>query len=263
MTARTNLILDMEGAGISAKLFFNGVVLMQDVMTVRLSRAVRLNGWAVSGVNTLQLSLEYLPSPVGNAPPVLSTPRFSLKLRSVFPGTPDSSEQVLVDYKWDLASQPLPLSGSSEVLSQNLQLSAPAVWSWTRAMPVAQLTAEDTREIGGMLAQLHAALVARSIPDVIRMQEIQVGEQAVAAGELPRDFLQMYDEFLRERMASSDWKVFPLIWDNLKLTTMAGGRIYRITDARGFPPIVSTASGSIFAIEPYCSKVDGRWIIVR
>jgi hypothetical protein len=263
MANQSNLILDVEGAGLAATVVFNGIILSQDSMLERLSRAARLNGWAVAGMNTLQVHLASLPPPVGNPLPSRPQPRFVLKLRSVLPDTPGSSDQVLVDYKWDPASQPLPLSGSSEVLSQNLQLSAPAAWSWTRAAQVVQLSEEDSRAIAGLLSQLHAALTARAIAEVVRLQYTQVGEQAVAAGDDPQKMLGRYGEFLQERMAEPDWTVRPLVWESLKITPMAGGRVHRITDARGLPPIVSTAGGGVFAIEPQVSKVDGRWVIVR
>ena len=263
MLNENNLILDMEGVGLAATVVFNGVIMFQDSMTERLSRAARLNGWAVTGMNTLQIHLASLPPPAGNQQQVPPQPRFVLKLRSVLPDTPDSSDQLLVDYKWDPASQSLPLSGSLEVLSQNLQLSVPAVWSWTRAAQVVRLTEEDSRAIGSLLSQLHAALTARAIAEVVRLQYTQVGEQAVAVGDDPQKMLRRYGEFLQERMAEPDWTVRPLVWESLKITPMAGGRIHRITDARGLPPIVSTAGGGIFAIEPQVSKVDGRWTIVR
>ena len=43
MATTRRLILDLEGVGLAASVFFNGIVVMDDKLTGRLSRAILLN----------------------------------------------------------------------------------------------------------------------------------------------------------------------------------------------------------------------------
>ncbi len=266
MAAISQLILETEGAGLSAQVLFNGVVLSQEDMSVHHARAARLNAWVVSGQNTLSVRLAPLPpSPArsggGATPPQAPpSPGFSLRLRQVGPG---EVERQLLEYAWDAASQPLPPTGGVEVLNHSLTLEAVAVWAWTRATPIPQLGQGDTQAIGALLAALHGALASRAISDVVKLQSVQVGEQAVAVGEDPRVFLQRYGEFLQERMASPDWTVLPVAWEGLRAIAMAAGRLYHVTDAQGRPPLVAKSGGSTFAVDPYVARIGGVWTICR
>ncbi|MDD5296863.1 MAG: hypothetical protein PHU46_08125 [Rhodocyclaceae bacterium] len=259
MAANTQLILDTEGAGLSAQVFFNDILLSQDEMPERLTRSARLNGWAVSGNNTLSVRLSAPPPARPDAPPRPS-PRYALRLRQLGPG---NGERLLEDFTWNPAGQPLAPGGGVEALSRSYPLEAVAPWAWTRATPIPQLGQGDTQAIGSLLAALHGALASRAIPDVVKLQAVQVGEQAVAVGEDPRSFLQRYAEFLQERMASPDWTVRPVVWERLRASSMAGGRLHHVTDAAGKPPLVALSRGSTFAIDPYVARIGGVWTICR
>ena len=188
------------------------------------------------------------------------TGRFSLQLREALPDTPPGADSILVDYQWSPADQPLLGRTPIMALSQEVKLASAFTWLWTTATPVAQVSSGDQRDIAGLV---HTALTSRAIPDLLRLQSIQVQEQALAIGEDGQKMLQKYAEFLQERMGQSDWQVAPIDWEHLRPVRMAGGRVYRIDRADGEPPISTSAGGSVFAIQPYLAKIDHRRLIVR
>ena len=256
MSARI-LILDIESKGLAASVVVNGITVVQDASRDRLSRSVRLTAWAVPGTNTLQLAAER-PGGWGDVAPMLA-----MKLRDAVPGPDAGADRVLVDYRWDPAVQPLAPAGAVQLLNQPFPFAPPAAWSWTRADAVAQLSDSDRAAIRALLEELHRALAARDIPRLLQLQAVQLGEQAVAAGEQPRAFDAGYAGFLQARMGLPDWTVQPIDWPQLRLTPMAGGRVYHVARAGGAPAIMATCSEGAFGLDPYLSRQQGRWAVVR
>lgn len=272
------IILDIDGAGpIIARVEFNKVFLAQNNFTTPERRAMRINGWVVNGVNHLQVRLvaatpavppkpeqalaaePELPPPP--PPPVVG--KFSLKLREALADRAPEDDPVLVDYQWSPSEQPLIGNTPIVALSEDIKLKSAFTWLWTTGAPVAQLSTGDQRDISGLLQALHSALTNKAIPDLLRIQAIQVQEQAVAIGEDGEKMLQEYAKFLQERMGQPDWEVLPIDWEQLRPVRMGDGRIHRIDHANGEAPIVTTAGGSIFAIQPYLAKVEHRWLVMR
>lgn len=254
-------ILDIEGRGLACLLSFNGVPLAQHALREPLARSFVVDGWVVDGPNALSLSLAALP-PDPKAPPP-PEPRFSLRLRQTTDSaTSAATAERTLDYGWTAAGHPLtPTPGVA--FSANPVLKPAAAWAWTRALPMAAPSAEDRREILGQLAGLHDALQRQSVDEVLRYQQLSLAEQALATGADPGRMLDDYAAFLRERMGAPDWALRPVDWAQARSVPLANGRVHRITDARGAPPIFANAAGSSFAIDPCMAKLDGRWVIVR
>lgn len=263
MTTPGSLILDLDGKGLACAVTLNGITLAQHVLREHLARAVRLDAWVQDGANTITLAVGALPplpddaaSPLAAAPP--AEPRLVLRVREA---PPEGEDRVLVSWQWP-GDAPLPTRPVA-VLTERFEARAAATWAWLRAAPLASLDAEDRRQVAGLLAAVHAALQRRDVDEVLRLQQLSLHEQALAAGTPPAQMLGSYAAFLRERMAAPDWTVRPVDWNTLRASALGDGRIHRITDARGAPPIVATAGGSTFAIDPCVSRIDGRWAIVR
>ncbi|MCX8063177.1 MAG: hypothetical protein N3D16_11405 [Anaerolineales bacterium] len=263
------LILDINGSGpILARVEFNDIHLAQDHFMTPLRRTLRINGWSLNGTNRLQVRLVSAPPSSESEPPIFPTvspplaARFSVQLRETLPNTADT-DRILIDYRWSPTEQPLTDRTPIIALSQDIQLTCAFAWLWTSATPVAQLSTSDQREIAGLLQAIHTALTNRAIADLLRLQSIQVQEQASAIGEDGQKMLQKYAEFLQERMEHADWQVMPIDWENLRPIRMAGGRVYRIDSTQGNPPLLTNAGGSTFAIQPYFSKIRNRWLLIR
>lgn len=271
MVTVPQIILDINGAGpILARVELNGIFLAQNDFSTPERRALRINSWVVDGVNTLQVRLVAAhPPPVLAAPGVEAvapspvTGTFELKLRRVLAEQAPEDEQILADYTWSPAAQPLVGRTPIMAFSKEIKLASPFAWLWTTATRVSELSAGDKRDISALIQELHNALTAKAIPDLLRLQSIQVQEQAVAIGEDGQQMLDKYAEFLQERMAQEDWQVMPIDWEQLRPVRMASGRVYRVDGAHGEPPIVTNAGGSVFALQPYIAKIEQRWLIVR
>lgn len=255
------VILDLEVTALSAEVLVNGVAISRSEQTETLSRSAKINGWILNGANALSVRLGLPPAPDGGEDG--PEPGFELRLRRALPGGADEADDVLVEFTWQAAGQPLAPGVLRPVLERTLQLTAAQAWSWTRGYAFTSLTAQDREGIAQHLARLRQALADRRIDEVVRLQSVQVGEQAIALGQPADAFLAGYRDFLGERMGSADWRVAPLDAARLRIEGMADGRIQHVTDADGGPPIVSSAGESRFAIDPYLSKIDGAWTIVR
>ncbi len=280
MTKKPMIVLDTATKGLSAQVSYNGITVVNDQATTTLSRAVKLNAWSINGPNVITAQLSPLPeasaankaagssSPVAssNVPakqPVATGPKlFSLLLRSAFMGADTSGDQELANYKWS-ETTPLVSGSKREVFTKTIQLVNIPQWAWLGATSVAQLGQEHTQGIAQLLTQLHEALSSKAIDRVVAMQSMQISEQAIAFGSNPDQALQGYRGFLSERMSSSTWRVEPIIWAQIKTTTMANGRVHFVTDAQNGPPIRARAADSLFAIEPYVSMLGQQWVIVR
>jgi hypothetical protein len=258
------VILDMDGAGLFARVTFNGVPVAADTMYERLARAIKLNGWVVSGPNRLVVELGRLPPRVrqpGDIPltPV-GEPRFRLRLRSAILGADDESDRVLADYVWNRGTHPL-APAPRQVLSTVVDLQPARAYSWTRGRPVTAPGPHDRAGVEELLERMHAALTQKSVAELVRLQELALSEQAEALGEDPREMLGSYVEFLQSRM-ESDWSVEPLQKGALKMEPVADGRALHVTSGGG-PALVTHSTEGSFALDPYVSDVEGRWIIVR
>jgi hypothetical protein len=263
MAKPRKLLLNIESAHVASRVVFNGIVLADDVVTDTLSRAFVLNGWAINGANELSLGLARLPVALGVLPKSAKEARFALTLKSAWPDGSASDETVLATYSFDGTTSPLAAGQGKEVFAQRVPWEAPMAWSWTKASPLAALTLEDKEAIAALLNRVRSALQEKDIATLQRLQSVQVSEQAVALGESPTEFLASYASFLQQRTSAKDWTALPLNIAALNFTAMAAGRTHLVRDASRRPPIVCTGSEGGFAIEPFVSKIDGQWVIVR
>ncbi len=263
MTKTRKLLLNVESAQLLSRVIFNGIVLADDMVKESLSRAFVLNGWAVNGENDLSLGLALLPATRGTTPIPSSGPRFALTLKAAWPDSQSSDETILTHFTWDSGTMPLLPGQGREVLKKSVSWDAPIAWSWTKATPVAALSSDDKDAIVALLSRVHSALQERDIASLQKLQSLQISEQALALGESPAEFLGSYASFLQQRSAAKDWSVLPLNSKSLNFLPMASGLTHRVRDASGQPPIVCTGSEGGFAIEPFVSKINGQWVIVR
>jgi hypothetical protein len=252
------IILDIEATGLAAEVLFNGVAMHRSASPDTVSTGARLNGWVQSGPNALSVRLAQPPPPPGQEPP---QPAFELKLRRAVRGTPDEADQILAQYRWTPARPlgPAPV----QVFAAAPVIEAVQPWSWTRGYAFTALTPADRDAIAALLRRLRDALADRRVEEVLELQRVQVSEQAVAVGASAPDMLDRYVAFLRDRMGSADWQVAPFDAAGMRTELMADGRVVHVTAADGGPPLVSASSDGRFAIDPYLSRIDGRWTIVR
>ncbi len=252
------ILLDLEATGLAAEVLFNGVAVHRSASADTISTGMRLNGWVQSGPNALKVRLA-LPSP----PPgqEAQQPAFELKLRRTVRDTPDAADQILAEYRWTSA-QPLGPE-PAQVFAAAPAIEAVQLWSWIRGYAFTALTGADLDAIADLLRRLRDALAERRIDEVLQLQRVQVTEQAVAVGASGPDMMDRFAAFLRDRMGHSDWRVAPFDAAGMRSELMADGRVIHITAADGAPPIVTTSAGGFFAIDPYLSRINGRWTLVR
>jgi hypothetical protein len=252
------IILDLEITGLAAEVLFNGVAVHRSADRETVSSGSRLNGWVQSGANSLQVRLATPPPAAAGDTP---EPTFALRLRRATPGTDDEADQTLAQYRWTPA-QPIG-PALTAVFATSVELAAVQPWTWLRGYAFTGVGPGDRDAVISHLRRLRDALAERRIDDVVALQRVQVGEQAIAVGSPPGDMLGRYAAFLGDRMGSPDWRVAPLDGAGLRIELMAEGRVLHVTAADGGPPIVTDSADGRFAIDPYLSRIDSVWTVVR
>ena len=238
----------------------NGILLVDSEARQTVLRASKLNAWAVEGENSVQVRLGALPprERTDDDPEAA----FEITIRRALSGESDAGDQVLASFIWQAAAQPVPTGARTTVFQTRFVHTPPQAWTWTRGYAFTGLTGGDRQAIVDLLRRLADALAEQRIEEVIRLQSTQVGEQAIAVGESPETFVAGYRAFLQERMSGGGWSVSPIDPAALQITSMADGRIQHVT-AGADPPVVARSEAGVFAIDPYLSKIDGVWTIVR
>jgi hypothetical protein len=251
-----NHLLEASASALAFDVSLGDIVVLEGNGVGAVSRASKVNGWVVSGDNKLEVRI-WRP-----AKPPPGEPRFSMRLRRVLLGASTAGDTVLAQYEWSATTSPLSPAPAS-VFSTTVQLAAVAPWSWTRADVVAPLTPADQQAVVDLLQRLRSALASKSISDVVTLQTTQVREQATAVGNDPNETLLRYREFLQGRMADPSWSVLPLKDADVRIRTMAAGRVHHVTRPDGSPPIRCTSAEDEFAVTPFVARIGGHWTIVR
>jgi hypothetical protein len=253
------LILDLESSGLKVDVLLNGIPIVEERSLSTTRRSLKVNGWVVEGDNVLEARFE-APHPGLNPP---SAPRATITLRRAAAGPSTAGDETLVAYAWSAKDQPLAAGIRTTVLTRHLSLHAPKAWSWVKAPPTPQLNDQDRTDIVALLRSVEQALSNKRSRDVVALQTLSLTEQAEANGSDPAPVLASYAGFLDARMAAPGWHVEPLAAERLQFVPLAGGRIIHIVGVAGAPPLVARTDDSSLQIDPYVSKVDGRWTVVR
>lgn len=245
------LMLEIEVEALAARVLLNGVVVFDSRGGRSLRQNRRLNGWALRDGNQIEIQL---------ARPAPGDAAFSAALRVVQPGEAVDDVPPLASYEWSAERDPLTPAPRS-VFRAAVPFSAVAAWRWTTVPPVT-IAGVDRAQIDELLRRLRSALVDRRPGEAVELQSIQLEEMAIAVGDDPARYRGQYADFLASYLSDPAFQVAPYDGNALTLEPMAGGRVVHATIA-GLPPIRAQAGDRGMAIDPYLSRINGRWTLVR
>lgn len=256
-------VLDVDCEGLVAQVTLNGV----DVFDEWEGRARRfqskLNPYIVEGANNLELALTPMTDDAGEALPV---PRaITVKLLTGEHGRDPGPQGVLATFRWDEAATPVAPGELTGVWARQFTVAPERAfgrWVWQDA-PAAPPGQDDARALVALAEEVHAAMVSRDVDAMLELTAIKSQELARAVDVPAAEIDEGQRELFGELFADATWRVAPFDPTQLAALASAGGRMVRVTDPAGGPPIVAATAERPFAFGFLATRYQGRWTIVR
>lgn len=245
------LLLDVDIEGLAARIELNGVSVFRSDGGRAIRENRRLNGWALPAGNVVEIRL---------GRPNRDTASFRFDLRIVEPGQAPDGPAPIVFWRWSEEEDPL-TPDMRAVFEAPVAFSAPRPWTWSTAVTGA-LTPDDRQRITRLLLTLRQSLAIRQSAALLDLQSVQLEELAIAVGDDPGRYREQYSAFLADFFGDPAFQVDPFDAAELRLEVMAGGRIVHAT--QGDRPAIRAGTGErTMGIDPYLSRIAGRWTVVR
>ncbi len=248
--------LEVQCNGLLVQVLLNGVAVFEEAAAGFRFTQLKLNPWIVDGPN----QLEVLTGP----PPGQELGKDAeLKLLVIKGphGQEPGPDADVVSFTWNEADAPLESDQIVRVLDSPVPVDeGHGRWAWQDASPYAQ---GDEGDMAALVQQAGQVLASRDSAGYLALLALKTEEMSralnVPAAELQKDI----SDVLRERFAADDWQVEPVDPAALRYAPTAGGRLVRITDDLGRPPLRGMGGGQAFETSMTVSHLAQGWTVVR
>ena len=256
-------LLDVACEGLVAQVTLNGVDVFNEWEGRGRQVQIKLNPYIFEGSNDLELSLTPMTDDEGGFLPIPHA--LVVKLIAGEHGKDPGSAGVIATFRWDEATMPVPAGELTSIWGR--QFSVPSEraygrWVWQEAPDVAP-GESDARALVSLAGEVHAALASRNIDALIELTALKSAELARALDVPMTEIEEGQRELFGELFADPSWRVAPFDPSQLAAVPCAGGRMLRVTDAQGGPPLVAGTDDRPFAFGFLATRYSGRWTIVR
>ena len=259
-------MLKVASATLHANVLLNDCLVFRHTETRLREAELKLTPWIVQGHNRLEVRIEEPGEPalgaLRAAGEEVPEPTFVLSGHVV----PKIAGQCLdanefLRYRWTEGETPLPGAGPATVLKHHWLVQEEfGPWVWESARP---FEPQDRAAVVALVAQLHALMLARNLNTLEALLAVKTDELCQAYGFDLTATRREHMEFLRSAVSAEDFELDPPRDDKLRLELDAGGRLVRVLDAEGRPPLLGRANGRPLAYDLTLSHVDGAWLVVR
>lgn len=261
MTSSFLYVIAIESHSLNFKILFNDVPVKQALDGRPLNSQTNVNPWIVEGTNVLDIRLG-LPSGGRPESQAANSSSFQLRLFGGEHGRVPDQKDPLIEYIWDAAAQPL----GEEIATVFTKEFQPEItfgrWLWQDSSP-APLTESDQQEIVQQIRKIHRALLDKDLSGLTEMLNFS-SEEMSRALDIEEDELAMgQNQFFSSLFESDDWRVEPLEESSLVFEPVAGGRLVKVTQAGGQPPLQGEGDGGQIALNFMFGRVAGAWHILR
>jgi len=256
-------VLDVACEGLVAQVSLNGIDVFNEWEGRARQFQAKLNPYIVEGSNRLELSVAPMTDDEGRA---LEVPRaITVKLIAGEHGSEPGPQGVVATFRWDEGTMPVPPGELTSVWGRQFTVipeRAFGRWVWQDAPDPPPLEA-DARALVALAGEVHAALVAKDIDAMLALTALKSQELAraldVPVSEIDEGQRDLYDGLFSD----PTWRVAPFDPSQLAAVPCAEGRMVRVTDASGAPPLVAATDERPFAFGFLAARYSGRWTIVR
>ena len=256
-------VLDVACEGLVAQVTLNGVDVFNEWEGRARQFQSKLNPYVVDGSNNLELALTPMTDDEGRA---LEVPRaITVKLIAGEHGADPGPQGVIATFRWDEATMPVAPGELTGVWGRQFTVIAERAfgrWVWQDA-PDTPPGEADARALVALAEQVHAAMVARDVDAMIALTTLKSYELARALDVPASEIDEGQRELFQELFSDPTWRVAPFDPSELAAVPCAGGRMVRVTDPTGGPPLVAATDERPFAFGFLATRHSGRWTIVR
>lgn len=255
--------LSVECEGLVARVILNGVDVFAEWEGAQRLTQTKVNHFIVEGSNALEVALTPMTDDEGRALGLATLFRLSLHrgVHGVVPG----DEGRVARFEWDAGSMPVEPGVITAVWSRQFSVAAAQAfgpWSWS-APSAETVEAGDAPSLIGLVGEVHAAIEARDVDRLVALTTLRDAELCRALGLEPAEFAADQRATWADWFAESPFVLEPFDPAALAAVPQARGRLVRLTDAYGNPPILGQAGARQFAFAMMAAKVNGQWVIAR
>ena len=255
--------LNVECEGVVARVVLNEVDVFSEWEGASRVTQTKLNPYIVEQSNRLEVFVTPMTDDEGRALAGPTMLRVTL-LKGEHGVAPDDSNRVAL-FAWNPAEFPVEPGALTGVWARQFTV-APAQafgrWAWQDA-PATPQSDEDARELVALCEIVHAALARRDLDAVMALTDLR-SEELARALDVPVDEVRAEEAAMYAQwFASPRWALAPFDAGGLAASRFARGRLVRVTDPYGGPPIHGTDGERRFAFSFTATRVAGSWAIVR
>ncbi len=256
-------VLQVECVGVVAGVILNGVDVFADWEGASRLVQTKVNPYIVEGPNALEVLVTPMTDDDGVPLPVERMLRVAL-LRGPHGADPGPAGRI-AGYTWDEAQSPVEPGVLTGVWGRQFTVSpeqAFGPWAWQLAPAVAPQP-DDAAALVQLAAEVHAALSARDVRALLQLTRLRDAEMARALDIPEAEYQTEQADYWAEWFGAPGFALDPFDPTALAAVPQARGRLVRVTDPYGGPPLQGGDGTRRFAFAFAACPVDGQWVIAR
>lgn len=261
MTESLLYVLQVECTGVVAQVMLNGVDVFADWEGAARVVQTKVNPYIVEGPNALEVSVTAMTDDDGVALPVERMLRVAL-VRGPHGADPGPAGRI-AQYTWDEAQTPVTPGQLTGVWGRQFTVAPEQAfgrWAWQSAPPPGP---DAIPALVQLAASVHAALEARDAAALAALTALRDAELARALDVPEDEFRAEQSALWADWFSAPDFRVDPFDPAALAAVPQARGRLVRVTDPYGGPPLQGAAGDRRFAFAFAACQHEGAWVIAR
>ncbi len=263
MTPAILHVLDVACEGLVARVCLNDIEVFADWEGAARATQSKLNPYVLEGSNRLEVFLTPMTDDEGR--PVEGPRSLAVTLlRGEHGRSPDEAERV-AHFTWNPSQIPVEPGVLTGVWARQLTVRPEhsfGRWAWQDA-PATLPTADDAVALVGLVGEVHEVLARRDLGALLALTALRNRELARALDLPEEEVIAEMTEMYTGWFEAPGWTLRPFDPGFLAATPQARGRLVRVTDGTGAPPIHGTDGERRFAFALTATRYDGRWTIAR
>lgn len=256
-------VLEVEAEGLVVQAAVNGCEVFSEWEGAARLAQLKVNPYIIEGDNRLDVALTPMTDDEGRALAVDRALTVTL-IRGVLGVDPGDAGRI-ARFTWDAGALPVEPGQLTPVWTRQFTVrpeQAFGRWAWQDAPAVAP-TAADAQALVSLAGRAHAALSNRDLVAMRALTALRDAELARAL-DIPDDEMAAdVEAWLRDWFSEPDWSMDAFDPGALAASPSARGRLMRVTDPYGGPPLRGGGGGRRFAFPFAATRVDGAWVIAR
>jgi hypothetical protein len=245
MPARGHLlfVVNVETRGLTAHVLVNGITVYLNAGT-QASFGAKINPLVFSPNNTISVVLGLAPSADG-------PPRFRLTVQRGVQGADPGPNGELLQFSW-AGESPLGPGETFRGTFEAREISWRPRWV---SLPRVEASAGELRRF---VEDFVHSLQTRDVERLVGLHMLKFREAESSLGFDAEQMASSFRQQLQRLMDDPTWRVLPVEAGQLLYTPEAEGRMVRISQQSGEPPVMTQSAARVVPFAMTVSRVDGQ-----